>query len=267
MRERLHIGEVARLVGVSTKTIRYYHEIGLLAEPERTPSGYRLYSARHLLRLQRIRHLRTFGLSLDRIHTILGVSSQADEDVLRTALHALVEELSESIVELEERRTFLLQLLASERLAPPTEEHLFSSPATRAQFASQLTPDALAWGQHIDAMLGSFHWPAEYRQLFQSAAQQIAAHSERYHHLFTLEERFAALAHLPANAPEVEQLAEAYINSPELPLLRDQLAHFAFQEHGPLSSTLMELMAETISPAQQRFFEILAQRASFSGPT
>jgi hypothetical protein len=62
MREQLHIGEVARLVGVSTKTIRYYHQIGLLAEPERTESGYRLYDAAHLLRLQHIRRLRALGL-------------------------------------------------------------------------------------------------------------------------------------------------------------------------------------------------------------
>src|SRR5690349_15447406 len=38
MRELLQIGEVAKLIGVSPKTIRYYHEIGLLAEPKRTGS-------------------------------------------------------------------------------------------------------------------------------------------------------------------------------------------------------------------------------------
>jgi DNA-binding transcriptional MerR regulator len=58
MREQFHIGEVAALVGVSPKTIRYYHEVGLLAEPPRTGAGYRLYTAQDLLRLQRIRRLR-----------------------------------------------------------------------------------------------------------------------------------------------------------------------------------------------------------------
>ena len=53
MRKQLHIGEVAALVGVSPKTIRYYHEVGLLAEPARTEAGYRLYTAQDLLRLQR----------------------------------------------------------------------------------------------------------------------------------------------------------------------------------------------------------------------
>ena len=52
MRELLQIGEVAKLIGVSPKTIRYYHEIGLLAEPKRTEGGYRLYMAQDLLRLQ-----------------------------------------------------------------------------------------------------------------------------------------------------------------------------------------------------------------------
>jgi DNA-binding transcriptional MerR regulator len=53
MRELLQIGEVAKLIGVSPKTIRYYHEIGLLAEPKRTGVGYRLYTAQDLLRLSR----------------------------------------------------------------------------------------------------------------------------------------------------------------------------------------------------------------------
>ncbi|MEO7018832.1 MAG: MerR family transcriptional regulator [Ktedonobacteraceae bacterium] len=122
MREHLHIGEVARLVGISTKTIRYYHEIGLVAEPERTASGYRLYTAQHLLRLQRIRRLRALGLSLERTRAILGDVSQETESTLRTALQSLVEELSAQVLELEERRGFLQILLASERLEL-AEEH------------------------------------------------------------------------------------------------------------------------------------------------
>jgi DNA-binding transcriptional MerR regulator len=65
MRELLQIGEVAKLIGISSKTIRYYHEIGLLAEPRRTDGGYWLYTAQDLLRLQRIRRLRSLGLHLD----------------------------------------------------------------------------------------------------------------------------------------------------------------------------------------------------------
>ncbi len=265
MRELLQIGEVARLVGVSTKTIRYYHEIGLLAEPERTASGYRLYNAQHLLHVQRIRRLRALGLSLERIRAILGDSSQEEaESTLRAALQSLAEEISAQILELEERRALLQTLLASEQLELANEDaHFFASPALKAQLAASLSAESLAWGERVDAMLGSFHWPTEYRQTFQAVVQHIASQPERYPHLFALEERLAALAEVPEDAPEVAQLAEDYTNSPELPMLLAQLAQMGNWEQGPLSSTLMDLTAIAVSPAQKRFFELLAQKSAF----
>src|SRR5579864_4679369 len=104
MREHLHIGEVAKLVGVSAKTIRFYQEIGLLVEPRRSESGYRLYTAPDLLRLQRIRRLRSLGLPLERIRDILGAPGHERENIeqtLRAALHALSEELTAQIHDLE----------------------------------------------------------------------------------------------------------------------------------------------------------------------
>ncbi|GAA2875483.1 hypothetical protein Acy02nite_76660 [Actinoplanes cyaneus] len=38
----MRIGELAALVGVTTRTVRHYHHLGLLPEPERTPSGHAL---------------------------------------------------------------------------------------------------------------------------------------------------------------------------------------------------------------------------------
>ena len=108
MRELLQIGEVAKLIGISSKTIRYYHEIGLLAEPKRTDGGYRLYTAQDLLRLQRIRRLRSLGLHLGRIKEILGETDIEQEVMLRNALQSLVEELTTQIIELEERRELLI---------------------------------------------------------------------------------------------------------------------------------------------------------------
>ncbi|HEU5382376.1 MAG TPA: MerR family transcriptional regulator [Ktedonobacteraceae bacterium] len=171
MREQLQIGEVARLVGVSTKTIRYYHEIGLLAEPERTQSGYRLYNAQDLLRLRRIRHLRALGLSLERIREILQRSPDEHESTLRAALHSLIEEISAQMLELEERRAFLQKLLSSEDLESPHEgAYFFYAPGFKEQLApylTQMSAESWAWAERVDAMLGSFNWPAEYRQSFQ----------------------------------------------------------------------------------------------------
>jgi DNA-binding transcriptional MerR regulator len=49
MREGLRIGEVAEVLGISANAVRYYHEAGLVPEPERSEGGYRLYGAREVL--------------------------------------------------------------------------------------------------------------------------------------------------------------------------------------------------------------------------
>ena len=91
LRERLRIGEVARLVGVTTKTVRHYEKVGLLGEPERSGSGYRLYTADDLLRLHRVRRLQSLGLSLDRIKGGLGEPGAGTG--LREVLEALLAEV------------------------------------------------------------------------------------------------------------------------------------------------------------------------------
>ena len=67
----MKIGELARRTGTTTKTIRYYESIDLLAEPERTDSGYRSYAEAAVDRLRFIREAQGTGLSLLEIRSIL----------------------------------------------------------------------------------------------------------------------------------------------------------------------------------------------------
>ena len=60
--EQLRIGQVAQLAGVSTRALRYYEEQGLV-EPQRTPSGQRVYPASAVARVQLIQQLFGAGLS------------------------------------------------------------------------------------------------------------------------------------------------------------------------------------------------------------
>ncbi len=64
-------GELAKLTGVSYKTIRHYREKGLLEPEERTENGYRLYSRRSVERLQRILMLKYLNFSLEEIREML----------------------------------------------------------------------------------------------------------------------------------------------------------------------------------------------------
>ncbi|MFC5816956.1 MerR family transcriptional regulator [Nonomuraea harbinensis] len=63
----LLIGEVAKLAGVTPRTVRHYHRIGLLAEPERTAGGYRTYGIGALSRLLQIRKLTALGMGLGEV--------------------------------------------------------------------------------------------------------------------------------------------------------------------------------------------------------
>ena len=59
----MRIGEIAGLVGISTRAIRHYHRVGLLAEPARKANGYREYSLRDAVELARVRRLTELGLA------------------------------------------------------------------------------------------------------------------------------------------------------------------------------------------------------------
>lgn len=69
----LKIGEVAKWSEVGIETIRYYERQGLLAEPERRPSGYRQYDESVVSRLQFIRNAKELGFTLAEIKELLGL--------------------------------------------------------------------------------------------------------------------------------------------------------------------------------------------------
>jgi DNA-binding transcriptional MerR regulator len=69
----LRIGEVARLVGTTPRTIRYYEELGLLPGGEERPSGrHRVYGEQEVERLREALRLKELlGVSLDELRTLL----------------------------------------------------------------------------------------------------------------------------------------------------------------------------------------------------
>jgi DNA-binding transcriptional MerR regulator len=111
----MRIGELAALVGVSTRTVRYYHHLGLLPEPARLANGYREYRLRDSVALARIRHLAELGLSLEELRDAL-----ADDEgrELREVLLELDAELARQQEAIDARRDRLATLLAEVDLHP-----------------------------------------------------------------------------------------------------------------------------------------------------
>ena len=105
--------ELARMAGVSVRTLRHYHAIGLLPEPPRSENGYRDYDATHLLRLLRIRQLASLGFSLEQIGPMMSDLDTERADGEETGgesaklLDDLDRQLQRQIAQLEQQRELL----------------------------------------------------------------------------------------------------------------------------------------------------------------
>ncbi|HUU61419.1 MAG TPA: MerR family transcriptional regulator [Acidimicrobiia bacterium] len=69
--EGLTIGALARLAGVTVRTLHHYHRIGLVVPEERTGGGYRLYGRSQVERLQEVLFFRELGFGLEEIRRIV----------------------------------------------------------------------------------------------------------------------------------------------------------------------------------------------------
>ena len=121
--EGMRIGEVANRSGVPIKTIRYYEEIGVLAEPERSASRYRDYEPDVIDRLRFIRASQAFGLSLGEIREIVAYRDRGEVPCAHVLdlLRRRSREIDERIVELQQARSVLDGLVARARKLRPED--------------------------------------------------------------------------------------------------------------------------------------------------
>ncbi|MGH2873600.1 MAG: MerR family transcriptional regulator [Solirubrobacteraceae bacterium] len=121
------VGEVARMAGVTVRTLHHYDEIGLLSPSERTEAGYRLYSPADLERLRRILFYRELDFGLERIAEILAEPATATDDHLRRQ-HALLRERrarTEALLQAIERELEARQMGIS--LTPAEQLEIFGT--------------------------------------------------------------------------------------------------------------------------------------------
>ena len=109
----MNIGEAAKASQISAKMIRYYEQIGVIAPPERSASGYRAYTEKDVHRLQFIRRARDLGFSVAEIGDLLGLwgdQSRRSADVKQLAQQHLAE-LDQRMEDMRQMRETLQGLI------------------------------------------------------------------------------------------------------------------------------------------------------------
>ncbi|MGI6537327.1 MAG: MerR family transcriptional regulator [Caldicoprobacterales bacterium] len=85
------VNKLAKLAGVSSRTLRYYDEIGLLTPKRISSNGYRIYGQKEVDRLQQILFYRELGVNLDEIKRILSEKNFDGLSALQDHLRGLLE--------------------------------------------------------------------------------------------------------------------------------------------------------------------------------
>ncbi|GAA2401315.1 MerR family transcriptional regulator [Nonomuraea africana] len=237
----MRIGELAALVGVSTRTVRHYHHLGLLPEPERLPNGYREYRLRDAVLLSRIRQLAALGMSLDELRDVLADDAGKE---LREVLEELDADLARQQEAIRVRRDRLAELLALVDLNP--DSLVSPGVATALRDLSSGGSRFAQLDREMLALVSTMGGEAEVLALLGplTTPEALAKGHELYARLDELDDaelgdpRIAALAgdladHLPA------EMATAMVSY-----------------SGP-GSRWMEALAEELSPAQAEVFRLL----------
>ncbi|MFJ6484626.1 heavy metal-responsive transcriptional regulator [Streptomyces sp. NPDC091682] len=117
----MRIGKLAVAGGLTTKTIRFYEQAGLLPAPPRTSGGYRDYPQQTVARLGFIRDAQAAGLTLAEIRSVLALRDSGQAPCARVG--ALIDqhlaEIERRMAELREAQTELRKLAGRAAVTDP----------------------------------------------------------------------------------------------------------------------------------------------------
>lgn len=102
----LKIGELAKNLQISTDTLRFYEQLGLIAPAARTSGGYRLYSALEKQKMQFILRAKNIGFSLEEIKKLLDFEVQKD----KISCQLVKSKVDDKIVAIDKRIRHLKQI-------------------------------------------------------------------------------------------------------------------------------------------------------------
>ncbi|GAA3124585.1 MerR family transcriptional regulator [Planomonospora alba] len=213
----MRIGELASLAGVSTRTVRHYHHLGLLPEPERRANGYRVYGLRAAVTLARIRRLTELGLGLAEVRDALADDRGRE---LREILTELDADLARQEEEIRRRRVRLAELLAQDTLHP--DDPVSAEMADLLGRLPRAETGMLARERELLALLDTTA-ASETQRLLLEAAGPPAADPEHLSRVECLYRDLDALAGAGLDDPRVPELARRLAEAVPAEMIRSGL--------------------------------------------
>lgn len=214
MKNQILIGDFVKLTNSTLKTVLYYHKIGLLKEPKRSNSGYRLYGAEELNQMRMIKHLKNLGLDLKKIKEILGHAK--DNKNITEVLKSLHCELLTERKKIDEQISKIETLLNKQ--VEDVEETLFESSSFRAitetlnqdQFENYKKSHEELFNQqrNIFGVMDDFQWGKNYKENFSEMAKYFKLNPKKYEIALELGNRLSKLKYMEVDDPEIEKLAK-----------------------------------------------------------
>jgi DNA-binding transcriptional MerR regulator len=123
MKRQWKVGELAKLAGITIRTLRFYDQIGLFSPSGYSPSGYRLYTEKDISRLQQILSLKELGLSLEQIKAVMAGDQLSLSDIVTIQIDSLKEN-----IRMQQKLLHELENVSSrmQRNEPFTVEHFMN---------------------------------------------------------------------------------------------------------------------------------------------
>ncbi|MFD9512725.1 MerR family transcriptional regulator [Streptomyces mirabilis] len=204
----MRIGELAVTVGVTTRTVRHYHHLGLLPEPERRPNGYRDYTLRHAVVLARIRRLTELGLGLAEVRDVLADDAGRD---LAEVLEELDADLARQEAAIRERRDRLRALLDRDGNLPAEGPVSPELAALLTGMAHGPESPMAARDREVLALIDTVASPESRQRLMAAlgSAFETPAAVARAHEVYALLDALADADPDDADDPRVDEAARA----------------------------------------------------------
>lgn len=147
------IGDLAKLTGLTLRTLRFYDQIGLFSPSEYTESGHRLYSESDLSRLHQILSLKELGLSLEEIQSVLKTGQISPLEIVDLQIGRIKDQmkLQQKLLEQLEHVSKLMQGKAQLTV----EDFTSLLQAMKKTFEKLVIERQTIWERNLD-LLGSF---------------------------------------------------------------------------------------------------------------